>query len=448
MIDSSLIASSPESVGIDPSALEALFERAGKEVREGTLPSVQIAIAREGKIAGMRTFGRATFGGVETDAHDDSLYCVFSCTKAITSAAAWLLIQEGKLSVDEQVSAIIPEFGSHGKDAVRVEQLFTHTAGFPTAPFNPKLFRDRERRLESFASWRLNFEPGSRFIYHPSSSMYVIADIIEQRSGMPYHDFVRQRIAEPLGLPDLFVGLPDEEQARAADIEHRGQELTDADFEELGFPKPPVTEVTEESVQSFNRAEVRRAGIPGALQSSRSAPGGNPRRRRFHECPLAGSFLSGAPLWRKDRRWRSDLEARDDRDGAGDSKPRPDGSGLRQARKPRTGVDDCRGQGPDLSGLRSYQFGLVLWPRRGRGADRLGRPDDGNLDRLLHQRLRSPRHSSSSARGRDLEPRGRLRHRVIPLAIPSTRSGTPASSPDRWRCGARAPAPLPGPRPC
>jgi len=155
MIDPSLLAPSPESVGIDASALEALFERAEREVREGILPSVQIAIAREGRIAGLRTFGRATFGGVEADANDDSLYCIFSCTKAITSAASWLLIQEGQLSIDERVVDIVPEFGSHGKDAVLVEQLFTHTAGFPTAPFDPAGFLDRERRLACFARWRL-----------------------------------------------------------------------------------------------------------------------------------------------------------------------------------------------------------------------------------------------------------------------------------------------------
>jgi CubicO group peptidase (beta-lactamase class C family) len=294
MIDPSLYASSPESVGVDPDALNALFERAEKEVLEGTLPSVQIAIAREGKIAGMRTFGRATFGGREAEADDDSLYCIFSCTKAITSAAAWLLIQEGKLSVDEQVSAIIPEFGSHGKDAIHVEQLFTHTAGFPTAPFDPRAFRDRERRLEYFARWRLNFEPGSRFIYHPSSSMYVIADIIEQRSGIPFHDFVRQRIAEPLGLPDLFVGLPDEEHSRAADIEHRGEELTEADYKALGFPKPPVTEVTEQAVQTFNQAEVRRAGIPGggAFTNAHTLA-------LFYQGLLSGGKTAdGSPIWK------------------------------------------------------------------------------------------------------------------------------------------------------
>jgi CubicO group peptidase (beta-lactamase class C family) len=294
MIDSSLYASSPESVGIDPDALNALFERAEKEVLEETLPSVQIAIAREGKIAGMRTFGRASFGGREADADDDSLYCIFSCTKAITSAAAWLLIQEGKLSVDEQVSAIIPEFGTHGKDAIRVEQLFTHTAGFPTAPFDPRAFLDREKRLEYFARWRLNYEPGSRFIYHPSSSMYVIADIIELRSGIPFHDFVKQRIAEPLGLPDLFVGLPDEEHSRAADIEHRGAELTDEEYAELGIPKPPVTEVTEDAVQSFNRPEVRRAGIPGggAFTNAHTLA-------LFYQGLLSGGKAAdGTPIWK------------------------------------------------------------------------------------------------------------------------------------------------------
>jgi CubicO group peptidase (beta-lactamase class C family) len=294
MIDPSLVAPSPESVGIDPEALEALFERAEKEVREGTLPSVQIAVAREGRIAGMRTFGRAVFGGREAEADDDSLYCIFSCTKAITSAAAWLLIQEGKLSVEERVCEIVPEFGTHGKDAVVVEQLFTHTAGFPAAPFQPAAFLDRDRRLDYFAKWRLNFEPGSRFIYHPSSSMYVIAELIERRSGLSYHDFVRQRIALPLGLPDLFVGLPDAEHGRAADIEHRGEELTDADYEKLGFPKPPETEVTEEAVQGFNRAEVRRAGIPGggAFTNAHTLA-------LFYQGLLSGGRTAeGAPIWK------------------------------------------------------------------------------------------------------------------------------------------------------
>ena len=98
----------------------------------------------------MRTIGTVRHHGLEADASDYTLYCIFSSTKAITSAAAWLLIQEGKLSVDERVADVIPEFGTHGKQEIRVEQLFTHTAGFPHAPYPPAEWQDRERRLDRF----------------------------------------------------------------------------------------------------------------------------------------------------------------------------------------------------------------------------------------------------------------------------------------------------------
>lgn len=263
MLAGEFFAETPEEVGIDSGKLEELFRRAEREVREGLLPSAQIALARNGRIAGMRTFGSVTHEGRPARATNETLYGVFSSTKALTSAAAWLIIQDGKLSTDEIVADIVPEFGTNGKDEIRVEQLFTHTSGFPHAPFRPEEFLDRERRLERFAEWRLNWEPGSRYEYHPTSSMYVIAEIIERRSGTAYGEFIRTRIAEPLGLDDLWVGLPRELHGRLADVVHVGDELTEADYRELGVPPPPVSEVTEEAITRFNRPEAREAGIPG-----------------------------------------------------------------------------------------------------------------------------------------------------------------------------------------
>jgi len=256
-------AESPQAVGLDPELVAALFERAEKEVREGLLQSAQIAIARNGKIGAMKTFGRVTQQGRAADATNDTLYCVFSSTKAITSAAGWLLIQEGALDVSRRVAELIPEFASNGKEDVTIEQLFTHTAGFPHAPFVPEHFPDRQWRLKRFADWRLNWKPGEKFEYHPTSSMYVIAELIERLSGQPYAQFVRERIALPLGLPDLWVGLPKAQQHRLADCNHVGDALTADDYAKLGLPVPPVTEVTEDAIEGFNRAEVREAGIPG-----------------------------------------------------------------------------------------------------------------------------------------------------------------------------------------
>jgi CubicO group peptidase (beta-lactamase class C family) len=245
---------SPESLGLDPGKLARLFERAEREIRDGVLPSCQLAVARHGKLAAVRTIGAA---------NDDSMYVIFSCSKAITSATAWQVIEEGKLGLDERVADILPEFASNGKDAVRVEQLFTHTSGFPHAPSGVRDWTPRSALRERFARWRLNWEPGTRFEYHPSSSMWVIAVLCEERTGIPFGELVRARIAEPLYLPDLRMGTPAEHHGRVADIVHTGAALTPEDFRARGWPVPPETEVTEEAVTRFNTAPFREVGVPG-----------------------------------------------------------------------------------------------------------------------------------------------------------------------------------------
>ena len=279
-----LIAESPEAVGVDAEKLAAVVARVRQEVDEGLLPSAQIAVAREGKLALFETFGNAT---------NNSLYCVFSSTKAITSAAGWLLIEAGDLSVDERVADIVPEFGTNGKDIITVEQLFLHTCGFPSAPFRPTDWFDRDRRLARFAQWRLNWEPGSRFEYHPSSSMWVIAEIIERRSGRDFIDFVRGEIAEPLGLPDMYVGLPAEENGRVAEIAHCGDPMTSEDYARLGIPEPPVTEVTEDAILSFNRSEVRASPIAGGGGIMTAAD-----LALFYQGLMHGGSVGGRRVWR------------------------------------------------------------------------------------------------------------------------------------------------------
>ena len=254
MPDASFFAPSPEAVGIDADRLAEALQRVRREVDDGLLPSAQIAVAREGCLALFETIGEAT---------NENLYCVFSSTKALTSAAAWLLIESGDLRVDESVVDIVPEFGTNGKDAVTVEQLFLHSAGFPSAPFRPTDWFDRDRRLARFASWRLNWQPGSRFEYHPTSSMWVIAEIIERRSGRDFNAFVREEVTTPLGLPDFHLGLPAEENHRVATLAHYGDPLTSADYARLGIPEPPVTEVTEDAILAFNTPEVRAVPTPG-----------------------------------------------------------------------------------------------------------------------------------------------------------------------------------------
>ena len=281
MSEQILAAASERGLVVDQVA--KLLERAQKEVNEGLLPAAQIALAKDGELVFQASYGSAK---------DDSLTCIFSATKAITSAAAWLLMQEGKLSESEIVADIIPEFAANEKDQITVEQLFSHTAGFPSASFAPLDWDDKEARLGRFTRWRLNWEPGSKFEYHASSSMYVIAELIERRSGMGYREFVRNRVLGPLGLKNLFVGLPASENARALPCEHVGDALTPEDYKKLGVPVPPVTEVTEEAILAFNRPDVRAVGVPGG---GGFATAGD--LALFHQALLHGGLPGSEELW-------------------------------------------------------------------------------------------------------------------------------------------------------
>lgn len=250
------VARRPEDVGIDSERLEAVFARARRDVEDGTLRSAQVAVARNGRLAGVRTFGTVRHGGSaeEVPATNETLYSIFSCTKAIVGAAVWALCEEGLLRVEERVADIVPEFGTNGKGGITVEQVMLHIGGFPYVPFSPFDWDDREARLRRFASWRLNWEPGTRFEYHATSAHWVLAEIIERRTGMDFRAYVRERILERAGLEDLFLGLPTGLNGRVADVRY------------LVTPVPPPGgwgEVTPEAILHFNRPEVRAVGVPG-----------------------------------------------------------------------------------------------------------------------------------------------------------------------------------------
>jgi CubicO group peptidase (beta-lactamase class C family) len=247
-------AARPEDVGVDSEKLEALFARVRRDVEQGVLESAQVAIARQGRVAALRSFGKAVQGGEEKPVGNDTLYHVFSCTKAIVAAAVWLLFEEKALRLEERVAEIVPEFGTNGKEIITVEQLMLHAGGFPYAPFATEHWGDRDALLGAFYRWRLNWPVDSRFEYHATSAHWVLAEILERRTGRPWKDFVRERILAPMGLDELFVGCPPEHRHRVADVKY------------MTPPVPPPGgwgEVTPEALLAFNRPAVRAAGVPG-----------------------------------------------------------------------------------------------------------------------------------------------------------------------------------------
>jgi CubicO group peptidase (beta-lactamase class C family) len=243
----------PESLGVVPERLDALLTRIRREVDAGLLPSCQLALARDGKLAAFETVG---------DARPTTRYVAFSATKAIVASAAWILIGEGKLDLSARVADLVPEFATNGKDVITVEQVMLHTSGFPLAPLGPPAWASRDARLEAFAKWRLNWEPGTRFEYHATSAHWVLAELIERAAGEDYRSFIRTRIAEPLGLA-LGLGIPEDEQQDIARLHPVGEPPSVEELAAIGLPPFDLGEVTEDALLGFNTPANMAVGVPG-----------------------------------------------------------------------------------------------------------------------------------------------------------------------------------------
>jgi CubicO group peptidase (beta-lactamase class C family) len=243
--------------------VNALLKRAQREIDHGLLPSCQLALAQEGEVVVHETFGNAT---------NESRYVMFSATKPVVAGAVWMLIQEGKLDVSRRVADYIPEFGTNGKEVITVEQVMLHTSGFPHAPLGAPEWASREARLRRFGEWRLNWEPGTAFEYHPTSAHWVLAELIDRLSGVDYRRFIAERITGPLGIPRLQLGVPAAEQRDIVPLALCGQEMTPDELEAaIGIRELPVTEVTDDALVGFNDPAVREVGVPGGGGITRAA---------------------------------------------------------------------------------------------------------------------------------------------------------------------------------
>ena len=233
-------------------ASQALVDR---YVAQEVVPGMVIAIGHGDAPTKFATAGRIAFEPDAPAAGPDSLWRVYSMTKPITAVAAMVLIEEGRIKLDEPVATYIPAFGTMrvlidpktglasrpAARSITIRNLLTHTAGFLYPPNNPsplaadynkngvvpltvsKEFENRTRpgrapTLEAFANRvaaePLLFEPGTQYSY--GVAMDVMGRVIEVASGMSFDGFVQQRIFDPLGMTSSFWTVPGRDAARLA----------------------------------------------------------------------------------------------------------------------------------------------------------------------------------------------------------------------------------------
>ena len=235
----------PESVGMCSTRL-ARIDRflAERYIDNGRLPCAQLQIARGGQLVHQSVLGKAN---LETGAAytEDTLVRIYSMTKPITSVAFMMLVEEGKVLLDDPVHRFIPSWRDMGvyvaglpgmfqtkpTDApMRMLDLLRHTSGL-TYGFQIRTNVDaayRKAKVEPFeqteglegfvqglAKIPLEFSPGTAWNYSVATD--VLGYLIEKISGVPFDEFLRTRIFEPLGMVDTAFHVAPDQTARFAE---------------------------------------------------------------------------------------------------------------------------------------------------------------------------------------------------------------------------------------
>ncbi len=258
------ITPDPVSAGVNPLKLSRFLDTAEGFVSSGSLPSIQVALAREGEIVARGAFGRARFGNAEHEVDHDTLYNAYSTTKPLIASAIWAMIEDGAVSEDDAVGRWVPQFATGPKSNVTIRHLLTHTAGFPDAAFDVLDWPSPSKRRARFASWELEWEPGSRLAYHATSASWVLAELIEQVTDRPFTEFVATRVLERLTLSGWYLGLPLEQNSQVADVVHVGDAPDLAALESLGLDRSVDRSGDESYLEGYNNSEWRGVGAPGS----------------------------------------------------------------------------------------------------------------------------------------------------------------------------------------
>ena len=242
-----LAAVPPESVGVSPERVKRIETAMKKLVDDKQVAGLVTLLERHGKVVAFDAVGQKDVRKADP-VQKDSIFRIYSMTKPLTGLAMMMLYEEGKWRIDDPVARYIPEFAKmkvytgrnedgspkleDAKRSMTMRELMTHTAGlgYVLSANNPvdKMIIDAnvlnsaaplKNMIDGLAKLPLLAQPGTRWSY--SIGVDVQGYLVEKFSGMPFADFLRTRVFEPLGMKDTAFYLPQEKLARLA-LVHNG----------------------------------------------------------------------------------------------------------------------------------------------------------------------------------------------------------------------------------
>jgi CubicO group peptidase (beta-lactamase class C family) len=230
-----------------PTGSNALSTVLKSATERGDVPGVVVAVVNKDGLLYNDAFGKSsTLRGTEMT--KDAIFNMASMTKAITSTAIMMLVDEGKLKVDDEVATYLPKYkdplviskfnedGTYetrpAKRQITIRHLLTHTSGIGYTFSSPMLAKIVQQTGKSELDLPLLFDPGESWAY--GASTRVLGQVVEAVSGQKLDAFLTSRVLDPIGMHDTSYLVPKEKYSRVVAVNARGD---DGKFVERPMPE-------------------------------------------------------------------------------------------------------------------------------------------------------------------------------------------------------------------
>ena len=262
----------PREVGLDHGGVREIWATVERLYETGLHPAISLTVRRHGRMIVNRAIGHlrgnapdTPASGVHVPIRHDSLFNLFSGTKAVTAMLIHLLEERGLVRLDDRVADYIPDFGKLGKETATIRHVLTHRAGIPAVPgvsINLDLLHRWDELIRILCDAKALQEPGHRPGYHALTGGYVLAEILQRVTGTPVKTFLEREILRPLGFRDFTYGIEPSRVLEVAENAYTGLP-----------PLPPGSWVLERSLGIDLREAISVSNDPRFLTAV--VPSGN-----------------------------------------------------------------------------------------------------------------------------------------------------------------------------
>jgi CubicO group peptidase (beta-lactamase class C family) len=292
----------PRDGGLTRASVDAMWAGVEKLYAGGLHPAIALCVRRRGAVVIDRAIGHLRGNAPGDDesapkvpARFDSLFNLYSASKAVTAMLVHLLDERGLVHLDDVVAEYIPEFGRYGKDAITIRQILTHRSGIPTVPGTKvelELLTDWERIVRILCDAKPLSVPGRTLAYHALTGGFVLGEIVRRVTGRDVRRFMRDEVLDPLGFATFDFGVAPERTSEVAENAFTGAP-----------PLPPQSWFIERILGVGAREATAMSNDPRFLTAV--VPSGNiigtaNEASRFYELLLRHGELDGTRIF--DRR--------------------------------------------------------------------------------------------------------------------------------------------------